>query len=112
MTFRDDNSQKVLTMSRNYSDKLKAIRKAESLTQQQFASLIGVSLGTIKNYETNQHEAKALTVEKVLSVPSMQKYTLWLMTDKTAPQAGQISPALSHNGPQDQEYSQSGKSTG
>jgi hypothetical protein len=26
----------------------------------------------------------------------VSKYTLWLMTDKTAPQAGQIAPALSH----------------
>ncbi|WP_250870405.1 helix-turn-helix transcriptional regulator [Hafnia paralvei] len=85
-------------MSRDYSEKLKAVRKAEGLTQQQFADITGLSLGTIKNYETNQHEAKALTVEKVLDIERLQKYTLWLMTDKTAPEAGQIAPAIAHIG--------------
>ncbi len=27
-----------------------------------------------------------------------EKYTLWLMTDKTAPIAGQVSPSLSPDG--------------
>lgn len=99
-------------MSRNYSEKLKAIRKAEGLTQQQFAELIGISLGTIKNYETNQHEAKALTVEKVLDVVALQKYTLWLMTDKTAPEAGQISPVVAHSGPEETISSHSDRKTG
>ncbi|HDU3835077.1 TPA: helix-turn-helix transcriptional regulator [Klebsiella aerogenes] len=99
-------------MSRNYSEKLKAIRKAEGLTQQQFADLIGVSLGTIKNYETKQHEAKALTAEKALEIETLQKYTLWLMTDKTAPEAGQISPVVAHSGQGETTLSPSGRKTG
>lgn len=85
-------------MTKDYSFKLKEVRKAEGLTQQQFSDITGLSLGTIKNYETNQHEAKALTVEKVLDIEQLQKYTLWLMTDKTAPEAGQIAPAIAHIG--------------
>ncbi|MCU6182669.1 helix-turn-helix domain-containing protein [Citrobacter cronae] len=99
-------------MSRNYSEKLKAIRKAEGLTQQQFAELIGISLGTIKNYESSQHEAKALTVEKVLEIEKLQKYTLWLMTDKTAPVAGQVSPVVAHSGPEETTSLPSGRKTG
>ncbi|HDV0003334.1 TPA: helix-turn-helix transcriptional regulator [Klebsiella pneumoniae] len=87
-------------MSTDYTTKLHEIRKAEGLTQKQFADLTGISLGTIKNYETGQHAATALTAERVLGVKSLQKYTLWLMTGNTAPEAGQIEPALSLDGPE------------
>ncbi|MBW5878398.1 helix-turn-helix transcriptional regulator [Yersinia enterocolitica] len=87
-------------MSIDYTNKLHEIRKAEGLTQKQFADLTGISLGTIKNYETGQHAATALTAEKVLGVENLQKYTLWLMTNKTAPESGQIAPPLSLDGPQ------------
>ncbi|MGV4052969.1 helix-turn-helix transcriptional regulator [Citrobacter freundii] len=85
-------------MSTDYTTKLHEIRKAEGLTQKQFADMTGISLGTIKNYETGQHAATALTAERVLGVKSLQKYTLWLMTGNTAPEAGQIAPALSLDG--------------
>jgi hypothetical protein len=35
------------------------------------------------------------TVENVINIQQFQKYTLWLMTGNTAPEAGQIAPALS-----------------
>ncbi|MBP1037868.1 helix-turn-helix transcriptional regulator [Serratia fonticola] len=85
-------------MSIDYSQKLLSIRKAEGLTQKQLSDLSGLSLGTIRNYETGQHSATALTVEKVLAAERLQKYTMWLMTGHTAPQAGQIAPALSPDG--------------
>ncbi|MFH7179858.1 transcriptional regulator, partial [Klebsiella pneumoniae] len=44
--------------------------------------------------------------------PLFEKYTLWLMTDKTAPQAGQIAPALAHIGPESTESDLSEKQTG
>ncbi|HGJ5865922.1 MAG TPA: helix-turn-helix domain-containing protein [Arsenophonus nasoniae] len=81
-------------MSRNYADKLKTIRKAEGMTQKEFAEITGLSLGTIRNYETKQHDAKALVVERILDVKKFQKYTMWLMIDTTAPSIGQISPIL------------------
>jgi hypothetical protein len=35
----------------------------------------------------------------VILNPRFAKYTLWLMTGNTAPEAGQIEPALSLDGP-------------
>lgn len=85
-------------MSRNYADKLRQIRKAEGLTQKEFAELTGVALGTIKKYETGHQPARAEVMERVIEVNMFEKYTLWLMTDKTAPIAGQVSPSLSPDG--------------
>ncbi|MFJ5855370.1 helix-turn-helix domain-containing protein [Enterobacter cancerogenus] len=85
-------------MSRNYAEKLRCIRKAEGLTQKRFAELTGLALGTIKKYETGHQPARAEVLESVVDVPTFEKYTLWLMTDKTAPGAGQISPTLSPDG--------------
>ncbi|MDR0172954.1 helix-turn-helix domain-containing protein [Enterobacter sichuanensis] len=87
-------------MSTDYAMKLREIRKAEGLTQKQFSDLSGISLGTIKNYESGQHQAGIQTVERIINVMQFQKYTLWLMTGNTAPDAGQIEPALSLDGPE------------
>jgi transcriptional regulator with XRE-family HTH domain len=78
--------------------KLKAMRKAEKLTQAAMSSVTGVGLSTIKNYETQGVEIGLSVIERVLSAQVFQKYTLWLMTDKTAPEAGQIAPAIAHIG--------------
>ncbi|HBR1366632.1 TPA: helix-turn-helix transcriptional regulator [Klebsiella pneumoniae] len=80
-------------MSTSYDEKLKAIRKAEGLTQAQLSDLTGIGLSTIKNYETKLKDVGLSVIEKVLSVPKLQKYTLWLMTDQTAPESGQVAPA-------------------
>lgn len=85
-------------MSRNYAEKLRQIRKAEGLTQKGFSELTGVALGTIKKYETGHQPARAEVLESVIEVKMFEKYTLWLMTDKTAPVAGQIAPSLSPYG--------------
>lgn len=39
-----------------------------------------------------------LFVENILQHQRLEKYTLWLITGKIAPEAGQISPAIAHNG--------------
>ncbi|MGS0066168.1 transcriptional regulator, partial [Escherichia coli] len=44
--------------------------------------------------------------------PTFQKYALWFMTDKTAPDAGQIAPALAHIGPESTESNHSAKRIG
>ncbi|OUK73890.1 transcriptional regulator [Enterobacter hormaechei] len=99
-------------MSRNYAEKLRTIRKAEGLTQKAFAELTGVALGTIKKYETGHQPARAEVLESVIEVPMFEKYTLWLMTDKTAPIAGQVSPALSPDGHDNTTSSHSTRKTG
>lgn len=79
-------------MSTNYGKKLRLIRKAEGFTQAQMSDLTGISLGGIKNYETQGVEVGLSIIERILACATFQKYTLWLMTGQTATQAGQIAP--------------------
>jgi transcriptional regulator with XRE-family HTH domain len=69
----------------------------KGLTRQQFFELTGIPAGTQKYYETGRVESIGSDILlKITQHSRFAKYTLWLMTDKTAPQAGQIAPALSH----------------
>ncbi|EBA9765745.1 helix-turn-helix transcriptional regulator [Salmonella enterica subsp. enterica serovar Ball] len=88
----------MLTLSTDYSKKLKAIRNAEKLTQAQFSDLTGLSLGFIKQYESGHRLARAEAMEAVLMVGRFKKYTMWLVHNETLPSAGQIAPALSLDG--------------
>ena len=90
----------VKTMSRVHSQKLQQIRKSEGLTQAAFADTVSIALSTVKNYESGQRDAGLVVIDAVLNNPMFEKYTLWLMTGKTAPSAGQISPTLSPDGPE------------
>ena len=80
-------------MSISYGEKLRLIRKSEGFTQAQMRDLTGISLGAIKNYETQGVDVGLSIIERLLSVDQLRKYTLWLMTGETAPEAGQIAPA-------------------
>ncbi|HDP0319367.1 TPA: helix-turn-helix transcriptional regulator [Salmonella enterica subsp. enterica serovar Concord] len=90
----------------DYSQKLRQIREAEGLTQKQFAELTGLSITTVKSYEGSKQPARAKIVEAVLQADLFEKYMFWLIKDKTFPQAGQISPALSPDGPERHTESQ------
>lgn len=83
-------------MSTDYVAKLKGIRKAEGLTQAQLAELTGISLSAIRNYESRQKEVGLSVVERFVTAPKFMKYTLWLMTGQTAPESGQIAPAIEY----------------
>lgn len=39
-----------------------------------------------------------LSVESILKHRKLEKYSLWIMTGKILPEAGQISPAIAHSG--------------
>lgn len=80
----------MVNMSRDYAKKLKAIRNAEKLTQAQFSQVTGVSVGTIGNYESGYKPARIEVVEKVIQVERFEKYTMWILHDKTFPAAGQV----------------------
>lgn len=95
----------------DYSQKLRQIRKAEGLTQKQFAELTGLSITTVKSYEGSKQPARAKIVETVLQVDLFEKYMFWLMKDKTLPAAGQISPALSLDGYVQSEVDQASNET-
>lgn len=94
------------------SEKLRAIRKAEGLTQKRFCEISGVALSSLKNYEGGHKEPGIQIVTQVVNTPQLKKYTLWIMTDETAPQAGQIAPALAHIGREPTESDHSEKQTG
>lgn len=96
----------------NLAEKLRAIRKAEGLTQVKFGEISGIAQGTIKNYESGQSEPGLQIVLRITNTPQLQKYTLWLMTDETAPEAGQISPVVAHSGQDETTSSPSGRKTG
>ncbi|WP_345964922.1 helix-turn-helix domain-containing protein [Salmonella enterica] len=74
------------------------MRKAETLTQQQFSDLTGIALGTIRNYEAGQFDVGLKTIDMVLAVERFEKYMMWLMKGKTNPGLGQIAPPLSPDG--------------
>ncbi|AUU27167.1 helix-turn-helix transcriptional regulator [Salmonella enterica subsp. enterica serovar Newport] len=99
-------------MSRDYADKLRQIRKAEGMTQKVFSERTGLALGTIKSYEAGHQSARSEIVERVVSVLQFEKYTLWLMTNKTAPAAGQIAPSLSPDGQDGKNSSHSTQKVG
>lgn len=82
----------------NYASKLVDIRKAEGIGQREFSTLTGLSLYTIRSYESGRKVACVYVLEQVLQVACLKKYTLWLLSDKPNPLAGQIAPALSLSG--------------
>ena len=100
------------TLSRLHGHKLRQIRKAEGLTQIAFSELIGIAHSTVRNYESGQREAGLSIIDAVLRHPRFEKYTLWLMTDKTAPNAGQVSPSLSPDGHDNTTSSRSTRKSG
>ncbi|EAA7569724.1 helix-turn-helix transcriptional regulator [Salmonella enterica subsp. enterica] len=101
----------MLTLSTDYAKKLKAIRNAEKLTQAQFSDLTGLSLGFIKQYESGHRLARAEAMEAVLMAGRFKKYTMWLMHNETLPAAGQIAPALSLDGAEEQVDAQDSTGT-
>lgn len=88
----------MITLSIDFAQKLRAMRRAEKITQQKFSEITGIALGSIKQYETGHQPARADIAFRVLQCDVFEKYTMWLLHDKTFPQAGQIAPALSLDG--------------
>lgn len=86
-------------MSTQLGKKIRDVRESEGLTREEFASLTGVAATTLKQYESGRRESIGSEILlKITQHPRFEKYTLWLMTDKTMESAGQISPALSPDG--------------
>lgn len=83
------------------SEKIRMIRISEELTQAKFCEITKLAMGTLKRYEGGQSEPSVGALLQITNNPRFKKYALWLTTDETAPEAGQISPALSLNGSED-----------
>lgn len=81
-------------MSTIFGERIRSIRKCEKLTQAEFSELTGISVNTIKNFEVKGREITAPNLHLITNHPRLEKYTMWLMTGKTYPEAGQISPEV------------------
>lgn len=99
-------------MSSVLSEKVKAIRKSEGVSQSEFCEITGISISTVKKYETGVIEPGGATLIKITSNPRFKKYAMWLMTGDIAPEIGQISPALSPDGSKSISSPQSGQKAG
>ncbi|EBX4272725.1 TPA: helix-turn-helix transcriptional regulator [Escherichia coli] len=84
--------------SSSLGEKIRLIREAEGLTRAQLAEMLDVPYGTLNNYEMKGIQMTEKFMVNFTNHPRFEKYALWLMTDKTAPSAGQVSPALSPDG--------------
>ncbi|AEX53142.1 DNA-binding repressor [Rahnella aquatilis CIP 78.65 = ATCC 33071] len=94
------------------SEKIKAIRTAEELSQSKFCEIMEMSISTLKKYEGGHAEPGGAVLVKITQHPRFEKYALWLMTGKTSEAAGQISPALSPDGQNEISNRQNGQKAG
>jgi len=75
------------------AEKLKAIRVREGMTQSELCEATGLSLSSYKKYELALRiEVSSVALLKIVNHPRFEKYALWLVINKTAPECGQISP--------------------
>jgi len=76
-------------------EKIKKIREAEGFAQFGFCVETDINIGTLRGYESGRRKSIGSTeLLKITQHPRFTKYTLWLMTGQTAPEAGQISPDI------------------
>ncbi|MBZ7408185.1 helix-turn-helix transcriptional regulator [Klebsiella grimontii] len=88
------------------SERLKLMRESERITSRnEAAEIIGIPHNALWRYETGESIPKGDVMMKILNTPRFEKYALWFMTGKIAPESGQIAPALAHFG-QDETASQ------
>lgn len=99
-------------MSMDISQKIKAVRQAEGYSQSQLSDLVDISISTLKKIEAGYQEPSVSTLSKITKHPKFDKYALWIISDKTLPEAGQIAPALAHSGQEKETSSLSEKKTG
>ncbi|ECC7842292.1 helix-turn-helix transcriptional regulator [Salmonella enterica] len=79
-------------MSNTIEQKMKKIRLAEGMTQKQLSELTGLSLGTIKNYESGQNTVGLYVVQAILVQKPFRKYTMWVIHDTPDAEPVQVAP--------------------
>ncbi len=76
-------------------DRIREVRVAEGFTQPDFCAETGLKLDTLRKYEQGRTQGiGSAELEKITTHPRFEKYALWLVTGKVAPEAGQISPEI------------------
>jgi DNA-binding XRE family transcriptional regulator len=79
-------------LSNTIEQKMKKIRLAEGLTQKELSELTGLSLGTIKNYESGQNTVGLYVVQTILVQKPFRKYTMWVIHDTPDAEPVQVEP--------------------
>lgn len=93
-------------MSMNVAEKLKVMRESERLTSlPDAAKMLGLNRDALWRYEAGKTIPNTEVIMSILNHPRFEKYALWFITGKIAPESGQIAPALAHFG-QDETTSQ------
>jgi transcriptional regulator with XRE-family HTH domain len=80
-------------MQVSLGEKFKLIRNSLALSQADFADLVDISISSYKKYEAEFQGVGTPALQKIASHPDCLKYALWLLTDTTNPEAGQIAPS-------------------
>ncbi|OKP03900.1 helix-turn-helix domain-containing protein [Xenorhabdus eapokensis] len=76
-------------------EKLLLMRESERLkSRPEAAEMLGIPTNALWRYENGKTMPDVDVVTKILSHPRFEKYALWFVTGKTAPEIGQIAPAL------------------
>ncbi|WP_339057537.1 helix-turn-helix transcriptional regulator [Candidatus Regiella endosymbiont of Tuberolachnus salignus] len=96
-------------MSSVLGEKLIIIRESERINRRQLSDLVGIPYGTLTYYETGRSTPPTDVAMKIFSHPQFLKYTLWFMTGKTAPEFGQIAPALAPYKQEEERFSSPNK---
>lgn len=93
-------------MSMSVAEKLKIMRESERLTSlPEAAKMLGLNRDALWRYEAGKTIPNTEVIMSILNHPRFEKYALWFITGKIAPESGQIAPALAHFG-QDETTSQ------
>lgn len=79
-------------MSSGISEKIRELRESLGMGRQAFVDKTGIPKNTLINIEQGRNDPSYSSIKAILDV--WPEYTLWLMNDKTAPEAGQISPEI------------------
>lgn len=72
--------------------KIKLIREFEGIKRSDFCQAIDMKVDSLKTYEVKERNIGFDNLSKILSHPKLEKYSLWLITGRVAPEAGQIAP--------------------
>ena len=86
-------------MSMNVAEKLKIMRESERLTSlPEAAKMLGLNRDALWRYEAGKTIPNTEVIMSILNHRRFEKYALWFITGKIAPESGQIAPALAHFG--------------